>query len=434
MRSQTPSELAGWIPAAVLGLVIAATLADAVFSSQGLLWDFVSYYNAGARLFHAEGGNLYRTATPIAGQPPFSRTFFDYIGLPLSAWLLAPLGAFAPEQALRIFKLFCAVCAGLGLWLLWRGVLGTSDPRWRSATGAALFLGAVAAYGPFWLMFAVGGQLTAAAFLALVASFVALRRDRLWLSALCFSAAILLKPLLAPSLWVFAVAREWRWLGRLAAVLAGEAALSLALFGLQVHADWFALLRQKEGIWATPWWNNVSVLALAGDFWYYRAGQLLALEAPPPPALYGIQWAYKLAVLALFAWLVIATQRSALRPEALREHTFALAVLLPLLLATTAWPHYLVIFLLPLAIAAGRSAARSRGAALVCGVLLVSALRPDLWALFVRGPRLEPVESPLAAIALGLYGRGTLLLALVALLLYHARWLRLEAAAPARQP
>ena len=35
-------------------------------------------------------------------------------------------------------------------------------------------------------------------------------------------------------------------------------------------------------------WNNAAVLSLIGDFWYYRAGQIIPLEQPPPPLLYAL--------------------------------------------------------------------------------------------------------------------------------------------------
>jgi len=426
MRPIVARERVARIVAGLFGLVIAAALVVGVGSERGLEWDFVSYYNGGSRLYHGEARNLYRPDAPIAGRPAFFSPVFDYVGFPLSAWVFAPLGAFSPVPALRVFKLFCAACAAGGLLLLYREVLCASDRRWRSATGLALFLGAVAAFGPLWLIFGVGGQLTATAFLLLVLSFVALRRERLGASALCFSGVILLKPFFLASAWVFALARDWPWLGRLAIALGVEAALSLALFGLQVHFDWFDLLRQKEGWWAAPWWNDVAPIALAGDFWYYAAGQALPLEAPPPPLLHTLQWVFKLAALALFARLASETRRSALPAERRREHAFALAALLPLFLPTMAWPHYLVLFLVPLSIVAARSAARSRGAALLAAALLISALRPDLWLIFARGPRLRPVESLLEAIGLSLYGRATLLMALGALLVRHARLLRIQ--------
>ncbi len=426
MRAQTSEDRTGWILAGLFALLIAALFVAGVFSDRGLRWDFVSYYNAGARLYHAESQNLYRATTPIAGQQPFFSTVFDYIGLPLSAYLLAPLAAFSPERALWVFKLFCAACVGAGLLLLFRAVLCASDARWGSPRGVALFLAAVAAFGPLWMIFAVGGQLTAVAFLLLGVSFVALRNERAWVSAVCFSAAILFKPFLLPSVWVFAIAREWGWLTRFAVALAIEAGLSLALFGFQIHADWFELLRQKEGIWAAPWWNNAAVLSLIGDFWYYRAGQIVPLEQPPPPLLYALQWVFKLGVVALFARLAIETRRSALSLQARREHCFALAILLPLLFATTAWPHYLLLFLIPLTLAAAATAANSRSAALLAGALLLSALRPDLLLVFARGPRLEPVVTIFEAIGLGLYGRGALLLALLVALFLHPQWLRIQ--------
>lgn len=424
MRPNVARDRAAWIVVGLFGLLIAGALAVGVGSERGLTWDFVSYYNGGARLYHGEAGNLYRPDAPIAGQRPFFSPVFDYVGFPLTAYLFAPLGAFPPEVALRVFKLFCAACAAGGLLLLYREVLCASDRRWSSPAGLALFLGAVAAFGPLWLMLAVGGQLTAAAFLLLVLSLLALRRERIATAALCFSGVILLKPFFLAAVWVFAIAREWRWLRWLAVLLVAEAMLSLALFGPRVHVDWLALLRQKESWWAAPWWNDVAPIALAGDFWFYAAGQVVPLEAPPPPLLHTLQWVFKLAVLALFARLAIETRRSALPPERRREHAFALAALLPLFLPTMAWPHYLVLFLVPFSIAAAASAARSPGATLLAAAVLISALRPDLWLIFARGPRLRPVESLLGAIGLGLYGRATLLLALVVLLVRHAWLLR----------
>jgi hypothetical protein len=155
-------------------------------------------------------------------------------------------------------------------------------------------------------------------------------------------------------------------------------------------------------------------IALAGDFWFYAAAQRLPLEAPPPPLLHALQWAFKLAAFALFAWFAVETRRSALPPQRRREHAFALAALLPLFVPAAAWPHYLLLFLVPLSIAAARSVAASRGAE------LCAARAADRHCSPISGDRPRPLLRPVQTTSgrsAGLYARATLLLALCILLM-----------------
>jgi hypothetical protein len=404
---------------------VAVRAAFAVASDAGLGWDFVNFYNAGARAWHGQLGELYRTTAPIAGRPPLGPARFEYTGFPLTALLFAPLGALPPRAALLLFKVLCAAAFAGGLVRLF-GWLAARDPFWRTPRGVAAGLAAALVFEPLWLVFAVGGQSTAFAFLALAAFATAARGPASAPAGVWLALAALLKPALGVGALALLAARAWPALVAFGATLGALAAASLALVGVETHLEWLGMLR-KEGVrWAVPPVNNASLMGLFGNFWLYLGGVRPGL-APPPPALLALQLAAKAALLAAGAWLAGGAARPGVPAATHHALLVGVAVLLPLAFSSVVWPHYLAFVAVPLA--AWAPLARRRGALAwaALALVLLSTLRANL-GLAVALERRWNVNHVGEVLVADLLASGTLVLAAALLV-----WMRSRAPAPARR-
>jgi hypothetical protein len=257
------------LAAVALTVLLLIRVGASVVSSDGLHWDFSNFYSAGARIFHGEQHNLYVPGAPIAGKPPLGSGRLNYTGFPLSAYLLAPFGAFPARQGLFFFKAACAMAFALGLLVLFRDFRRVVDPPWPIEKALSLYLLIVLLFEPFWFVFRVGGQTTAFGFLFLALFVHFYVEDRPWLSAIALALAILTKTFLAPAALVLFLARDWRFLARLAVCFLTAAALSWLLFGTGLHLEWLQTIRGQGSRWAIRWWNNASPISLLTDFWLH---------------------------------------------------------------------------------------------------------------------------------------------------------------------
>ena len=345
--------------ALVLILLLVRT-SMAVASPAGLKWDFINFYNTGARVFHGESENIYKPRTQVAGHQPhgYPDTKMHYVGLPISTVVLAPFGALEPRPALVAFKAACALSFAAGIFLLIHGVAGRTSPRWRSPLGGAVLAAFVLLFAaPLWFVFNAGGQATAFAFLLLAWFAHAYIRGRDWTAALCLSFAILLKPVLVPAGLVFFAAREWRFIFSIGTAFAALGLASILLFGWALHVEWFNTIRMVgETRVADQWPNNAAVLGIASNFAVYLGFAKLNNTnfVSIPPMLTLVQTGFRVLVVALMVWLAYRTSRRDVDQASKREDIVLIATTIPLLIPALLWPHYLAFLFVPVAVVLAR--------------------------------------------------------------------------------
>jgi hypothetical protein len=154
------------------------------------------------------------------------------------------------------------------------------------------------------------------------------------------------------------VRRRWRALGFALATLAIGSAITVALVGLRTTLDFrIAIAFVTGGGWLIRS-ANVALHAFIARMFVYSAG--LPLSETLNRARQILEVACELALLALTITISIAPRDS---PDS-DSRAFSLWIVTTILLAPTAWPHYLVLLFIPFAqiisaSAAGRASSRS---------------------------------------------------------------------------
>ena len=401
----------------LLVALLAIRVTGHVSSPAGLNWDFTGFYNTGARVFQGEIQNIYKQESPIAGKPRELTKPFEYVGFPLSAYLFAPLGLFSTRVGLLVFKVVCAACYGLGLFLLYRHFHTHTLPGWNMELQLNCFLFLCLVFEPFWRVFPVGGQSTPFAFLMLVMFLSAYVKSRLAAAALFLSVAILVKPFLGPVVYVFLLARDWKFLMWLTGTFTLEGSLSLSLVGPGLHWEWIRIVLQESQRWSMAWWYNCSILGFAANFWRYL--QPLRSAEIVPPALFVIQIVFRSFLVLFFARLVQKV-RTTSAPELPKKHSYVLlGIVLSLFIPGIVWEHYLVFLIIPLLYLISYRQDIPRGAQTVTVLILLLTLRAN--QLFARSlsVRFMYINSFWETLLVSSYGSGALILTLLLLLYFY---------------
>lgn len=391
--------------------LLAVRLTWNLASGAGMFWDFINFYGAGRRIFNGDFASLYQAPAPIRDEPPIGPGRLDYVGFPISAFVFAPLGGLQPKAALATFKTACALFFGLGLLVLYRYCRDRFGDLWLGDASSSLYLLLILLFAPIWFVFVIGGQATPLIFMLLAILISAYTAGRLWLSAVCISIGILLKPVLALMALIFLVAGAWPLLARLAACLIAEGALSWLVFGWRPHREWLEMVAQESTRWAIPWWNNSSILGAAATFWIPKDdGQFGLLTAPPAFGM--VQIAFRVLLTLQFVWLIMRARRRDATTADRRQHQVCLAILFPLFFPSVVWPHYLAIVFLPLMVLLGHYARLPRTGRVLVVLTLMTTARAHL-PLVVWLYEAVPTASYFGILAAGFLGSGTLILMLV---------------------
>ncbi|MGH9901000.1 MAG: glycosyltransferase 87 family protein, partial [Pyrinomonadaceae bacterium] len=223
----------------LLLLLAGATAGVVVPAGPG--WDFANFYDTGRRVAAGQVTDIYDPETLIDGERP--QGDMRFWGTPVSALLYAPLGYLQPLTALAVFKIQNTLALFAALVLLYlhnrKFVDDTPEAQWRFA---ALFAFLCLVFQPFWTIYRVGGQTTPTVFLLLVLGLLCHARSKVFLSALCVVAAVLIKPAFVTVLALLALISGLRFAGGTAVVLLASGLVSLATVGWAVHEDFLTLM------------------------------------------------------------------------------------------------------------------------------------------------------------------------------------------------
>ncbi len=393
----------GSILAAVLTAILLTLASVTILSPTGLNWDFgANYYRVGSALFHGKINELYSVDFRVA-----------YKGAPITAYLFAPLGAWEPRPALFVFKLMCAVCCSLGFWALYPLFKETSKPRIPSAFQLPFYLTAILTCGALWFLFAAGGQSTAHCFLLLAVAYAGYARGNLWMSAAALSFAILLKPFLAPILIVFLCAGDWPFLFRLAASISVEMALSVALFGFQIHQEWVHQLSSVVGLTIQVWWNNSAIWNVLDCLWFATSGPGIRSFYKLSDPMLTNTWmlamhALRISFLGLFGVLVWRIARLSGGIEARRAVIFDAGVVFCMIESSVVWPHYLLLLFPTLILTSVRIGNGKRAVPLLGTLAILSTLSVLSHGLQNRILDLLKSNTIMEGLVAGIFGSATL--------------------------
>lgn len=343
-------RLAHTATALLFVLLLATTLAPARWAS---LPDFdKAYYPAGSRILTAPG-TLY------------DAQIVDFVNVPIVALLFTPLSLLDPPGARLAFS-------GIGVAALALTILGLaracSLTPWATAGVLAMSL----LNGPLSYSLALGNA-SHLLLPLLLAVFAAERAGRdAAAGALLALAAIVKIPLLLLPLH-FVLGRRWRALLAFAATLAGLAALSLLLFGLELHRIWFERCIRPFAQGPLAAYNVQSVDGLLA-----RLSTEGRRQDWSPLAVGPAFRILRSALLALLFGVVVAAcwPRSELERRGPGTLGLSIVLVLALLVSPISWTHYYVFLLLPLAFLIGGWIPAPRGRAwlalVAAGALLVA--------------------------------------------------------------
>jgi hypothetical protein len=332
-----------------------AACAFMVLASEPKDWFYefrVGYWRA-ARLAHTDPISMYGVNQ------------LAFVNLPILSLPFLPFASLGEYLAGTVFGLVSvAVAAGAWLQLVRLGKLDGKE-RW-------LLAGLFVLNGPLFYCLRQGNA-TILVLPLLAAALAALLAGQAFRSGMLLAAAGLVKPplLLLPA--YYALRRRWRLTAGSAAVGLGSAALSLLLFGLEVHRAWYERCIQPFAGRALTSYTSQSLSSFlarclsdgdCGEVWW------------PVPVDGRFQALHRMLVAALAGVTLLLGLRSAERDRPAAEALdFCLVLCLALVSSPVCWTHYFLLLLLPGALLLGSrvgSPSRGRLAALTCAFLALS--------------------------------------------------------------
>jgi alpha-1,2-mannosyltransferase len=346
MSPAAPARRLFWHPTLVTPLValfgIAAHLALWRISEPAILFSdfFKAYYSAGEAVLANEVASLYRDGAEVT-----------FVNIPILAFLFAPLARFDDSIAGWIF-LALGLTATLASWALLARI-----GRYR-ASSAALLAFIFLINGPMVNSLREGNTTH---FLLLLLTLVLL----LWRAGWDYSAGLVLGfcalfklPLLLFGAY-FLLRRRWRILAGGATMAVLITGLSLWVFGLEAHVDWYRVCVDPFIRGVIPAFNVQSI-----DAFLLRlaAGAALLQDWSPmplPPVYRVVRTILLLAIYGVAVALIWRAGRrepfprvsGALSARDLIE--FSLVLTIALVTSPLAWTHYYLLLLLPWALYRG---------------------------------------------------------------------------------
>lgn len=264
---------------------------------------------------------------PAALAPEIARGAHGFVNLPIVAYLFAPFALPPGKVASVIFFLIGGITV-LAAWLL-------ACRYFRfSRTETALSLFALSAYGPMIYSFREGNT-SHMLLLALIGGLALSRARRDIAAGIVFAAAAIIKPPLLLIGIYYALRGRWQVVAGGLGLCVAALALSLLVFGWDMHVLWITNFREYAGA-PMPGFNTQSLAAAASRF-LLGPGSYTDWD---PHALPGLARAIVLAVTLVLLALGV---RAALKAgDAAGREDLDLALLLAFICiaSTVSWSHY----------------------------------------------------------------------------------------------
>jgi len=344
-------------------------------------WDFSHYYLSA--LVMRTGGNPYRTdLTSLGRRYNLEVKSIDHAGYPPTFVLcFEPLTLLRPTPAYWVWVSITVLALAGALWIL-ISEAGLSFEVTRFALPAGLL------YYPLWNHFKFA-QCQIMILLLLLVMMRALRTGKDWVAGTALATAILLRIFPATMAGYLLVRREWRALAYTAIVTAVGGAMTLLATGFRTGLSFFGVIGFVTG----PEWmsseTNVALGAAISRLFGYMFG-----NNPTPIVDISRSFFYAGGLATVLAMSVAGSWVPQSRQPDRDWRAASLWVVATILVAPTAWMHYLVLLYIPLAMVLG-SAERGSARSAETRMALVSYLGGSyivigfLTALAQAAPRLH---------------------------------------------
>lgn len=294
-----------------------------------VFWDFTECYWLAGKLV-LEG--------PQALAGAYSDADLVFVNLPIVAYLFAPFGLLPDMPAAIVITLI-----GIGITgLIWRLLV---DMFSLDARESALLLLAICVFGPLLYSFKVGN--TSHFILALILGGLAMvRSGKGFAAGALFGLAALIKPALVLIGVLYFLRGRWSVVAGGAAMLAGSVALSLLIFGWDMHVLWYETSIAPYAGNTVPAYANQTLAGLlarfesGGPFGHDYTTYILS------PASRAVVMVMSLALVAAVAYAAFRSRRLVRANAGDIEIEVMLAVAFAMTVSPLSWAHYHV-WLLP---------------------------------------------------------------------------------------
>ncbi|KCZ87529.1 hypothetical protein HHI_15808 [Hyphomonas hirschiana VP5] len=323
-----------WPVALVWGAIMTVIVfVNTLPSPEFIFWDFVKCY-------WLAGDLIWNGPQALAGA--YDADSLVFVNLPIVAYLFAPFGLMSPMTGAILLTL-----VGLPVVaLIWR--LLVKMYALDSRDSALLFF-ALCVFGPLLYSFKVGN--TSHFVLALILGGMAMGRSGKGFAAgALFGVAAVIKPALLLIGVLYFLRGRWNVVAGGAAVIAGSAALSLLIFGWDMHVLWYETTIAPYASSTVSAYGNQTLQGLVARF---EVGGPAGHDYDP----YTLSAAGRLAAQGLALLLVLGAVFSAWYSRRLTRPTnddieieLMMAVTLAMVVSTVSWVHYYV-WILPAIVA-----------------------------------------------------------------------------------
>lgn len=303
-------------------------------SARSTRWDFSHYYLSALSL--RLGANPYRGDFRQLGQAlGLEVGSIDHATYPPTFLLcFEPLVFLAPAAAYRVWMFISAVALIAALWLL---IVEAKLPHRFAPTATAL----VFLYSPLWdhVKFA---QCQIVILLLVAILFRGLRKRKPWMAGSALATAILLRIFPASLLGYLLVRREWRALGSTLVVGMIGGAITLILVGFQTSVSFLGTIGFLTGSQWLDRPTNVALPAVISQLFVFLFGTRLSLGLNISRMVIEAS-----SIIAVLATTATVTQVSSDRSPDPEWRAASLWVVTMILVAPTAWMHYMVLLYFP---------------------------------------------------------------------------------------
>lgn len=315
-----------WPVALVWGAIMAVIVfVNSLPSPEFIYWDFVEcYWLAGQLIWSGPGA--------LAGA--YDSESLVFVNLPIVAYLFAPFGLMPPMTGAIAFTFLGVPVVAL----IWRQFVKMYALDSRDS---ALLLFALCVFGPLLYTFKVGN--TSHFVLALIlGGMMMVRSGKGFAAGALFGVAAVIKPALLLIGVLYFLRGRWSVVAGGATVIAGSIALSLLIFGWDMHVLWYETTIAPYASSTVSAYGNQTLQGLIARF---EVGGPAGHDYDPHIlSAAGRLVAQGLALLLVLGAVVSAWLSARLtRPSAEDiEIEVMMAVILAVVVSTVSWVHYYV--------------------------------------------------------------------------------------------